>query len=502
MFHSQLSNFMKGTNINAFKKLINHASSDFINRRFVMSAVDIRDDSYWKYERYGIIVHNELLQMYIQRVFSDMTQSEYVPVNRNSENKTFRENLNSYINALPEDKLASLIQTASSTCISRMHLVREEIFENANPAVFENEYIFVPKNEASKDEYTCTGDSPFTVSSYDGISQLTEWCLDNTANTNSYNNYNEHVLYKACINNRHNIVCRLLDQANKTDINAHVCNKTLYKACECAFKEIVLRLLEETIDVNGSYLCPATPLFIACKHGHVQIVYILLDQKADEIDINEGKRHRMYYEMMKTQLYIACKGGHIEIVSLLLRRLGIDVNMHTHNLETPLYAANEGGYKDIVSLLLKHDSQGINKARSDGATSLFVAFRKGHAKVVWLIRDSVSENVNLYLNELQKDCLSYLFFGSSPLHIGGAIGHIEIVKLLVNAASDINCLNETGCTPLLLACELGHDEIVNILFENRANMTLERKDGKSPISIARENGHIKITEMMENKNTS
>lgn len=54
----------------------------------------------------------------------------------------------------------------------------------------------------------CTGDSPLTVSSYVGISQLTEWCLDNNANTNIYNNYNEHVLYIACIYNRHHIVCR------------------------------------------------------------------------------------------------------------------------------------------------------------------------------------------------------------------------------------------------------------------------------------------------------
>lgn len=70
--------------------------------------------------------------------------------------------------------------------------------------------------------------------------------------------------------------------------------------------------------------------------------------------------------------------------------------------------------------------------------------------------------------------ITYLiyFFGTSPLHIGSDMGHIEIVKLLVNATSDSNCLNETGCTPLLLACELGHGEIVNILFENGANMTL------------------------------
>lgn len=56
MFHSQLSNFMQGTNINAVKKLINQASSDFINRIFVMSAVDIKNESCWEYERYGIIV--------------------------------------------------------------------------------------------------------------------------------------------------------------------------------------------------------------------------------------------------------------------------------------------------------------------------------------------------------------------------------------------------------------------------------------------------------------
>ncbi|CAG2221896.1 unnamed protein product [Mytilus edulis] len=78
-----------------------------------------------------------------------MTQSQYVPVNRNSENKTFTKNLNAYINALPEDELASLIQTASSTCISHMHLVTDETLEKRKPSdFFENECMFVPKKYA------------------------------------------------------------------------------------------------------------------------------------------------------------------------------------------------------------------------------------------------------------------------------------------------------------------------------------------------------------------
>ncbi|CAG2189844.1 unnamed protein product [Mytilus edulis] len=310
-----------------------------------------------------------------------------------------------------------------------------EVFGNINFSIthFEFEFLNHLRNignamqaKLAKTNDTFTGDSLLAVCSYVGILQLTEWCLDNSANTNSYNNYNEHVLYTACIHNRHHIVCRLLDDADKKYINVHVYNQTFYKACQCGFKEIVIRLLKETIDVNDSYSSPATPLFIACKHGHVQIVSILLNQKADEIDINKGKR-QSYYDMMKTPLYIACKRGHIEIVSMLLTSPGIDVNMRRDNFKTPLYAASAGGYTYIVSLLLKHDSQGINKARIHGATSLFVACQKGHAEVVTVLLNQKSILIN--------ECM---FTGMSPLFIASLQGHTQIVELLLSSNSDVN----------------------------------------------------------------
>lgn len=157
-----------------------------------------------------------------------------------------------------------------------------EVFGNINLSKthFECEFLNHLRNtgnamqaKLAKTTDTCTGDSPLTVCSYVGISQLTEWCLDKNGNTNSYDNYNQHALYIACIHNRHHIVCRLLDRENKTYINAHVCSKTFYKACKYGFKEIVLRLLKDTIDVNGSYWCPTSPLYIACKQLRANCIY-------------------------------------------------------------------------------------------------------------------------------------------------------------------------------------------------------------------------------------
>ncbi|VDH91506.1 Hypothetical predicted protein [Mytilus galloprovincialis] len=89
-FTNRLSIYMKAINKHDVGNLIKNASSDFISRMLVISKVDIKAKSYWEYECYGIVVPDDLLQMYMERVFKDFTECDCVYVNRNSGNRTFR----------------------------------------------------------------------------------------------------------------------------------------------------------------------------------------------------------------------------------------------------------------------------------------------------------------------------------------------------------------------------------------------------------------------------
>ncbi|CAI8009202.1 Ankyrin repeat and KH domain-containing protein mask, partial [Geodia barretti] len=51
-------------------------------------------------------------------------------------------------------------------------------------------------------------------------------------------------------------------------------------------------------------------------------------------------------------------------------------------------------------------------------------------------------------------------------------GHIDIVRLLVEANADLNLPHKDGFTPLYVACQGGHKLIVDILLKNGANVNL------------------------------
>ncbi|CAG2217845.1 unnamed protein product [Mytilus edulis] len=423
----------------------------------------------------------------------------------------------------------------------------------SNPS-FQCKFIYYLRNTAkakqtklAKTNDIATGDSPLAVCCYVGILELAEWCLKNNSNTNSVNIYGERPLYIACHNVHHDIVCCLLTHKHKADVNKRtgITKVTpLYEACERGLTSIVLRLLKEDVDVN--YKCfQETALFAACTYGRIEIVKNLLIQKEGTIYINE--RTQSYWSNYGTPLYIACKGGHTEIVSLLLNHTAddLDVNKDTREGETPLYAACLGGYTNIVDLLLaRHQTIVIDKSRTDGTSSLkvashegsvtvvstllnindiqidkciligmsplFIASLLGHTQIVKnllekrlalisvkLVSDNASEHVNSFIEGKEKDWIFNSILEASPLHVGSLMGHIEIVKLLVESNSNINCFSENGSTPLFLACELGHKDIVHVLLLNGADPTLDGKDGKSPLTIARDNGHMQMVEIIK-----
>ncbi|XP_071139528.1 uncharacterized protein [Mytilus edulis] len=671
MFRNKLKKHMSDISKTEVIGLIQDSSSDFINRMFVISEENIKNDSYWEYERYGIIIPEDLLQIYNERVFSDMTKSIYMPVNRNNGNKLFRDTLYCYTNSFSKIELKSLMGTASSKCIRQMFLSEEGESVPIISQRFANYHIFIPDNYyRQKHKYYCynakyklqipeddlstftittyedkcrkdalitvkskrsidelqhslskyidpmftskvieisvsnsklpieeyiqwmidewkkgnihdvfgnvnfctqsfrsnflthlkhietstkakltetidnqTGDSPLAVSCRVGIIELVDWCLDNNADTNNCNNYDEHPLYIACNQNHPDIVHRLLHSNKKANANKQSGTLSifpLYEACKNGNVEIVSILLRENIDVNEfSYYSPfwETALYVACKYGHIEIVSLLLDCKTHPIDIYKGKIYRK-----KTPLYIACKRGHTDIVSLLLKHDSDEllVNQCTDKQATSLYAACKGGYTEIVRLLLDQKVIDINTSRIDGASPLWIACQKGHV-------DVVSELLDHKCIEVDKCML----IGISPLCIASLQGHIEIVKMLLEKKADAEiCVNNMeisiqvflkyrlpfykpktlvsekffkflrkvvlgdasehvksftdrkeedlvfnsmlGASPLHMSSLMGHTEIVKLLVKNNSNINSFNENGSTPLFLACELGHEDI----------
>ena len=88
---------------------------------------------------------------------------------------------------------------------------------------------------------------------------------------------------------------------------------------------------------------------------------------------------------------------------------------------------------------------------------------------------------------------------STPLHkacAGTKEGHIEAVKLLIDAGADVHALNKWRETPLLTAANHGQTTAVEYLLEAGADPCRCTDTGWSPLSIAAYKGHDDVVRLL------
>lgn len=90
--------------------------------------------------------------------------------------------------------------------------------------------------------------------------------------------------------------------------------------------------------------------------------------------------------------------------------------------------------------------------------------------------------------------------GFTPLHIccrNGWNGHMDIIKILIDAGADINSICIYGSTPLYLASRNGNLDIVKLLISKGA-IHKACNDNDYPIDRAAEYGHLDIVKLLIN----
>jgi ankyrin repeat protein len=190
-------------------------------------------------------------------------------------------------------------------------------------------------------------------------------------------------------------------------------NMDLIAAAARGDVETVTDLLAQGADVHTSNTSGVTPLIAASYQNHIKVAKVLIDAGAD-VNVQDDTQQSAYL--------ISTSDGFLELLQLTLAA-GADVHSLDSYNGTGLIRAADRGHVEIIEELLETDIE-IDHVNRLGWTALLEAIILGD----------------------------------------GGPRHTEVVRLLVEAAADINLADSNGVTPLEHVRQRGFDEMATILI--------------------------------------
>lgn len=142
------------------------------------------------------------------------------------------------------------------------------------------------------------------------------------------------------------------------------------------------------------------------------------------------------------------------------------ISDHSYRADTPLILAARLGSKNVVNVLLENgcvSSTILNKKNFYGRSALFEACTVGHMPVVKILMESLADPISS--DNFQNTCLIQ----------SCRIGSTDIVHALLHLGVNPSGVNELGETALMIACSEGFRDIVKMLIEYRASTSVKDK---------------------------
>ncbi|XP_053397533.1 transient receptor potential cation channel subfamily A member 1 homolog isoform X2 [Mercenaria mercenaria] len=237
--------------------------------------------------------------------------------------------------------------------------------------------------------------------------------------------------------------------------------------------------------------------------------------------INKGAAINTINKWHMTPLHLAAIKGDLRIAQLLIEK-GAKINALNHEHQTPLHKAALFNNIECITCLLDNGAT-LEAKDKDNFTALLLAACYGHAKSVQLLIDrgadlSVEDKndrtaVYLAAEENQLEVLEVLLrhnrekymvnhrdeCSNNPLHIAAKLGHLRIVKCLLNNGADLFCKNDMEQTPIHMAAVNGWTNVVRAIVNKEKNtMSDGDEDSNTALHLAAMGGHIKLVEALLN----
>ncbi|KAB2575044.1 Glycerophosphodiester phosphodiesterase GDE1 [Lasiodiplodia theobromae] len=209
------------------------------------------------------------------------------------------------------------------------------------------------------------------------------------------------------------------------------------------------------------------PLHYAAQYGFVIICKIVINymQKWGQFDVSHGIDSPEWQDLDGyAPLHLSVIGGHPLTTKTLLDSERwqdpdekISIRKSVSKSGAVLSLAVKSNFVQIVKLLVDAGVD-INYQDEQGETALHVAARYGHTECAKaLITGTPDQKANVELAEST--------FAWTPLFIACVDGHLDVVKLLIEAGADLEKPDLSGWTPKEHAALRGHLDIATVLAE-------------------------------------
>ncbi|CAK9064590.1 unnamed protein product [Durusdinium trenchii] len=147
--------------------------------------------------------------------------------------------------------------------------------------------------------------------------------------------------------------------------------------------------------------------------------------------------------------------------------------------EAFISACANNRWVEVVQML--HSPQDPNVRDAQGGTALHSAACNGHLEVV---RGLLEAGSDIEATRRQD--------GATALLLAAHHGHLEVVRALLEAGAELNAKASDGSTALLFAAFHGHLQVVRTLLETGAEVNAKAVDGGTALLAASLKGHLEV----------
>jgi len=191
------------------------------------------------------------------------------------------------------------------------------------------------------------------------------------------------------------------------------------------------------------------PIHAAARRGDLEEVMRLVQQDPEVVNIPRGGASG------STALHSAAQNGHLEVVCYLLDQ-GAEVNTRERSGWTHLTNACTSGNLPTVQLLVSRGANTTTVTPGERHTLLISAAVRGKGEVVRYLLGIKAVRATNIIDA--QDC-----HRRTALWNAAWKGHLEVVKLLVEAGANPMMADSDGVKPITIARHHGHHECIELL---------------------------------------